>query len=130
MSPPSKGVKTRDRFNANESPKGGKSHGTIASYDKSNLERKKNPVLEPSIWRTLGRLLHEFVVILFFISTHWIIKLWLLATQQQNELWVRYLIDVSIIFATTTFTIIFGAEMIGDCAQAIRFLKRRWQENK
>lgn len=127
MPPPSKGLKTRDRFNSNARLQGGKSPGSIASYHKSNLERKKNQILEPSIWRTLGRLLHEFVFIVFFIGTHWIIKLSLITTKQQSEWWARYLIDVSRIYAGVAFTVVFGAELIMDCKQAIRVLKGRRQ---
>jgi hypothetical protein len=77
------------------------------------------PESPPSAGRILGRLVHEAIYTIFFIGTHYLIKLWLVATGQMNEWWAQYLLTLSIIFALVAFTIIFGCELIVDCKRAI-----------
>ena len=78
-------------------------------------------VVEPNVWRTLGRLLHETIYIVFFIGLHWVIKWWLVKTHQDQDWWAQYLLTASIVFAIIAFTVIFGCELVVDCKHAIRF---------
>ena len=83
----------------------------------------------PSIWRTLGRLLHESVYILFFVGVHKLIRWWLITTEQDQEWWARYLLQLSIAFAVIAFTVIFGSELVVDCKVALLFAYRGWKKS-
>jgi hypothetical protein len=123
MDPITKDRKTNDLFSPDVS-----SRSIVVRNDSQELERIRTEALEPSIWRTLGRLLHEFIFIAFFIGIHWLIKQVLIRTQQEHEWWAIYLLYVSIIYAAIAFTIIFGAELIVDCKRAVQSAIRRIRE--
>lgn len=89
------------------------------------LEKLGTDALEPSIWHTLGRLLHEFIYIVFFMALHAVIKWGLTETHQEKERWAIYLLYVSIVYALTAFTVIFGAELVVDCVRAVRYALRQ-----
>jgi hypothetical protein len=97
----------------------------VSAYSQQQIEETKTGALEPKIGRTLGRLLHEFVYIVFFMGLHWVIKWMLTETHQGNEKWALYLLYVSKVYALTAFTIIFGAELAVDCVRAVKFALRQ-----
>ena len=99
---------------------------TPDNHDKEKVVEEGQDSL-PSIWRTLGRLLHESLYIVFFVGLHWIIKWWLSKTQQGDEWWATYLSSVSILFAVVAFTVIFGSELILDCRQIIVFVLKAFR---
>jgi hypothetical protein len=78
-------------------------------------------VTEPTIWRTIGRLLHETLYIGFFSGLHWVINWGLVKTHQDQEWSAQYLVHVSKAFAVIAFTVIFGSELIVQCKNAILF---------
>ena len=97
----------------------------ISAYSPQQVEKPRTEVPEPKVGHTLGRLLHEFLYIAFFMGLHWIIKWGLTKTHQENEPWAVYLLFVSILYALVAFTIIFGAELAVDCVRAIRYAIRQ-----
>jgi hypothetical protein len=86
--------------------------------------------VHPSAWHIIGRLLHESIYTLFFIGLHWVMKIWLIFTGQENEWWAQYLLTLSIIFALIAFTIIFGCELLVDCKRAIEYLLKNFRRKK
>ncbi len=115
--------KTGTPFDIHTSP------GGISTYSPQQLEKPDIEVPEPTAGHTLGRLLHEFLYIAFFMGLHWVIKWGLTKTNQENEGWAAYLLYVSILYALVAFTIIFGAELVVDCVRAVKFAVRQIRKN-
>jgi NhaP-type Na+/H+ or K+/H+ antiporter len=99
-----------------------KSGGDLAATKSHEQEIAIINTQEPSVWRTIGRLLREAIFIVFFIGLHWIIKWWLIKTNQEHEWWAEYLLIVSTWYAVIAFTVIFGSELIVQCKRAIEFV--------
>jgi hypothetical protein len=119
---------TKDR-KTNTPPDISVSSDAIAPSNESRqLEQTGVGTFEPNVWRTLGRLSHEFIVILAIIFIHWFIKLWSAKTQEENDWLVIFLIYAIKVFAAIAFPIIFGAELIADCKQAVQYAIRRFRE--
>jgi hypothetical protein len=79
---------------------------------------------EVNLWRLLGRLGTEAVLIGFFVGQKWILKLLIHSTRLEDEWWARWLMSVSALFAVVGFTVIAGSELVIDCAAALRAARR------
>lgn len=119
MDPTLEPHKTSSPFDVGTSP------GGISTYNSQQVEKPETEVPEPKVGHTLGRLLHEFLYIAFFMGLHWVIKWGLTKSHQENEPWAVYLLFVSILYALVAFTIIFGAELVVDCVRAVKFAIRQ-----
>jgi hypothetical protein len=80
---------------------------------------------EPSALRSLIRILRESLHIAFVVGLHWGLKNWIHFTHQEDEWWARWLLSSAALYAVVGFTVIAGAELVGDCWSAVRSAIRR-----
>ncbi len=80
---------------------------------------------EPHILRPLGRMLLHGSQIAFFFALHWGIEALAHWTGQDKALWARIAIGASAVMFDVSLILIGGMELIGDCWEAGRVLRRR-----
>jgi hypothetical protein len=88
-------------------------------------ETRRDEEPEPRPGRVLGRLTHHALQILFYVGLEWLINLALQGTGLGGEWWAPIaLAGTGAMFLISLF-VIGGCELIGDCAEAVRFMMRR-----
>jgi hypothetical protein len=91
-------------------------------------EGERDPEEALSPWQSIGRLVHHTIHILFYMVLHLLIRLTLKCTGQEHEWWAPVALTGTGVMFLISFFVIGGSELIGDCWDAVKGLRRRLRE--